>query len=401
VSLVAKLSSLALRPVLGGVVGVVLPGVEFGYSDEAACAIEQFFVSRFTDPSKQLRTALSRAADRSWRAVEIALTGESFWSWLTDRCEDKAFRADIRTFLDSNPLQLPPGRDEAFRRAALDQLRAARKAGLIPGDDPSPQTAAKQTTNFLRFAAPTAVCEAEWRVMGEVAGSLREYRHSALADLVELRPVANQPPLLAVAVRFFFRREVETNPQLFQGLVYDQVDQVGQALEAGLGRLQDALQNHGERLLAILALTDAIHANVLDLKAEQARLGEGFREIYSAVSSLGDKLDRLHERSLRQTDAISIRGGTERQLVKALKARFRTLSEPQRQEVPALLNAIGKLEMAAGNYEEAHQDFRQVAVMVNDRSGKAAAHHNAFLAALEKKDLITARPGAVLHLPNG
>ena len=55
---------------------------------------------------------------------------------------------------------------------------------------------------------------------------------------------------------------------------------------------------------------------------------------------------------------------SERQLVKAVKARFRALSDPQRQEVPALLNAIGKLEMAAGNYEEAHQDFRQVATMV-------------------------------------
>ena len=117
-SLLAKLSSLALRPVLGGVVGAILPGIEFDCSDEAASAIEQFFVSRFTDPSKQLRSALGRAADRSWRAVEIALTGESFWSWLTDRGEDKAFRADIRTFLNSNPLQLPPGRDEAFRRAA-------------------------------------------------------------------------------------------------------------------------------------------------------------------------------------------------------------------------------------------------------------------------------------------
>ena len=388
-SIVAKLSTLALRPVLGGVVEAVLPGVEFGYSDQAANAVEQFLVTRFTDPSKQLRSALSRASDRSWRAVEIALSGESFWSWLTDRGEDKAFRADIRTFLDSNPLQLPPGRDDAFRRAALDQLRAARKAGLIPGDD-APQYAAKQTTDFLRFASPAAVCDAEWRVMAEVAGHLRHYRHAALADLLELRPISNQPPLLAVAVRFFFRREVETNPQLFQGLVYDQVDHVGQVLEAGLGRLQDAFQNYGERLLEVLALTETIHANVLDLKTEQAKLGDGFRDIFAAVFGLSEKLDRILERSLRQTDATSIRGGAERQLVKSVKEQFRTLSEPQRREAPALLNAIGKLEMAAGNYEEAHQDFRQVATMVNDRTDKAAAHYNAFLASLEKKDWTTA-----------
>ena len=158
----------------------------------------------------------------------------------------------------------------------------------------------------------------------------------------------------------------------------------------GLGRLHDALQNHGERLLEILALTEEIHENVLDLKTEQAKLGEGFQEIYAVVFSLGEKLDRLHERNLRPTDVTSIRGGTERQLVKAVKERFRALSEPKRQEAPALLNAIGKLEMAAGDYEEAHQDFRQVASIVNDRAAKASAHHGAFLAAMEKKDWTTA-----------
>ena len=385
-SLLVKLSSLALRPVLGGAAKVILQGIEFKYTDETVSAIENFFVTRFTDPSKHLRNALSSAADRSWRAVEIALNGESFWSRLTDRGEDKAFRADLRTFLDSNPLQLPHGRDEAFRHTALHQLRAARKTGLIPGNEASATTTSKQATDFLRFASPSAVCEAEWRVMGEVAGSLRENRHSALADLVELRPVANQPPLLAVAVRFFFRREVETNPQLFQGLVYDQVDQLGQALEAGLGRLHDALQNHGERLLEILDLTEAIHAGVLDLKAEQARQGGSLGEIYSAVSGLGEKLDRLHERSLRATDATSVRGGVERQLIKAVKVRFRALPDAQRQEAPALLNAIGKLELAAGEYEEAQQDFRQLACIVDDRAAKAKAHHGAFLAALEKRD---------------
>ena len=64
-SIVAKLSSLALRPVLGGVVEAVLPGVEFGYSDQAANAVEHFLVTRFTDPSKQLRSALSRAFEKA------------------------------------------------------------------------------------------------------------------------------------------------------------------------------------------------------------------------------------------------------------------------------------------------------------------------------------------------
>jgi serine/threonine protein kinase/F0F1-type ATP synthase assembly protein I len=389
-SLLLKISSFALRPVLGGAAKLILQGIDFKLTDEAVSAVESYFVTRFTDPSKNLRNALSRAADRSWLAVEIALCGESLWSRLTDRGEDKAFRTEIRTFLDSNPLQVPQGRDEAFRRNALNQLRTARKTGLIPGNESSATTAAKQSTDFLRFADPSAVCEAEWRVMGEVAAMLRQAGHTALADLVELRPVANQPPLLAVAVRFFFRREIEGDRQLFQGLLYEQVDQLGQTLEAGFGRLDDALQNHNDRILEILGLTEAIQAGVLDLKAEQARQGDRLGEIYSAVSSLGEKLDRLHERSLRQDDATSVRGGVERQLIKAVKGKFRALPEGEREKAPALLNAIGKLALAAGDYDEAQQDFRQLASIVDDRAAKAEAHHGAFLAAAEKRDWTTA-----------
>jgi serine/threonine protein kinase len=384
------LHAFALRPLLGGVARMILPGVEAKYTDAAISSVENYLVSRFTDPSRELGAALGRASDRSWRAVEVALTGESLWSRFTDRGEDKAFRADIRTFLDSNPLQLPDGRAATFCRAALRQLRAAREAGLIPGDGLSPSAAAEQATGFLRFASPSAVCDAEWQLMGEIACGLREHRLEALAELIELRPVANQPPLLAVAVRFFFRREVETNRQLFQGLVYDRVDQVRQVLEDGLGRLSDALQYHGESLLQVLGVAEEIHTDVLDLKAEQAKLGDGFREIYLAVFKLGEKLDRLHERSLRQIDVTSIKGNAERQLVKAVKAKFRALSVQEHREVPALLNAIGKLELAAGDYDEAQHDFRLVASMVSDEAGKAAAHHGAFLAALERRDWGTA-----------
>jgi serine/threonine protein kinase/F0F1-type ATP synthase assembly protein I len=226
--------------------------------------------------------------------------------------------------------------------------------------------------------------------MGEFAVILREKVHATLADLVELRPLGDHPPLLAVAVRFFFRREVEGDRQLFQGLVYEQLDQIGQALEAGFQGLGDALQDHSERILEILGFTEAIHAGVLDLKAEQARQGDRLGEIYFAVSGLGEKLDRLHERSVRQTDATSVRGGVERQLIKAIKGKFRALSEAEREKAPALLNAIGKLELAAGEYEEAQQDFRQLASIVDDRGAKAEAHHGAFLAALEKRDWTTA-----------
>ena len=92
-SLMLKLSCLALRPVLGGAAKLILQGIEFKAAEEAVCAVESYVVACFNDPSKNLRNALARAADRSWRAVEIALSGESFWSRLTDRGEELLSKA--------------------------------------------------------------------------------------------------------------------------------------------------------------------------------------------------------------------------------------------------------------------------------------------------------------------
>ena len=53
---------------------------------------------RFSDHSKNLTNALESASDRAWRALEIALAGETFLSWL-HKAEDKAFREQVRAAL--------------------------------------------------------------------------------------------------------------------------------------------------------------------------------------------------------------------------------------------------------------------------------------------------------------
>jgi hypothetical protein len=58
-----------------------------------------------------------------------------------------------------------------------------------------------------------------------------------------------------------------------------------EAVRAGFANLASLI---GE-LDRILILSEATHANVLHVKAEQARLGEGMREICSAVAELGEK----------------------------------------------------------------------------------------------------------------
>jgi hypothetical protein len=69
-----------------------------------------------------------------------------------------------------------------------------------------------------------------------------------------------------------------------------------------------------------------------------------------------------------------------------LVARYRTLPEADRRQVPALLAAVGKLEVVAGDFEAAQKDFQQAAALVEDNRLKAESHHNAYQAALERKD---------------
>ena len=55
---------------------------------------------------------------------------------------------------------------------------------------------------------------------------------------------------------------------------------------------------------------------------------------------------------------MSVRNESERQLVKQTTARYRALPEADRLRLPALLHAVGKLEVVAGDYEQARQDFQ-------------------------------------------
>src|SRR5205807_911738 len=92
-------------------------------------------------------------------------------------------------------------------------------------------------------------------------------------------------------------------------------------------------------------------------------------------------------KSVRPKDSLSIRGDHERQLVKSLVARYRALPESRRHEMPALLNAVGQLEIAAGDFDAAQQDFQEVATLVRDDDGaKGTAHMNGCRAALERRD---------------
>src|SRR5207248_1681066 len=116
---------------------------------------------------------------------------------------------------------------------------------------------ARRSAVFLRFADHTQAADGEWRYLAHLADELRRAGYAHLAELVGQR-VGDQPSLLVVAVRFFFRVEIENDPHLFQGLAYEQLDRISHGLEAGFAQLGDALRRQGERLETLLESVQAV-----------------------------------------------------------------------------------------------------------------------------------------------
>src|SRR5260370_40823775 len=113
-SLIQCLCSFALKQ-------VSLEGVE---------GIAHALANRFSDQSQRLTRALERANRRAWDALHIALAGESFWN-LFNRPEDRAFRQQVRAFLDQMPLPALEGKDHYRRQCLVDLLDAKCKALLF------------------------------------------------------------------------------------------------------------------------------------------------------------------------------------------------------------------------------------------------------------------------------
>ncbi len=381
---VSQLSVVALRGLISGACKAV--GLEIG--EHAVDGVFGFFKTRLSDPSQKQKLALKRSIDRSWRALEIALAGESLLNRL-DRAEDRAFREQIRTFLEAFAEEYPEEEHE-FHRRALADLRKARKKGVLAERDAGDEEC-RAVVEYIRYADPTLALQAEWSHLTRLGGDLRSAGYEDLGQLVQIR-ASDGSCLIAVAVRFFFRQELTTDPQLFQGVMVDRVDALGQRLEQGFQGLTAVLQQQGERLESLLESVQAVvvetHAAVLDLQSELQRQGDATRHqvdaMYQAVQALQNRLD-LGQRELRPRDSLSIRNETERQAVKEIIAQYRGMPAERRRELPALLNAIGKLEVAAGSFTEARRDFDTVAQLVGNDPARGEAHYNGYLAALESE----------------
>jgi tRNA A-37 threonylcarbamoyl transferase component Bud32 len=353
-AIVQSIATLLLKPLFGDIA-------------EQVVAI---LTDHWTDYGERLVKALRTANERAWRSLEVALAGDSWWQQvkgLLTRKEDQAFSLQVRAFLDGLPLTDLVGKT-SFREQCLSELRQARRnQDLTKGE----LTAAvlRAEARPLGKAQPQAVLDAQLQALHGIAADLRQSGHKNLAWLVEQRPPSG-PPLLTLAVQFFFQRAVESDAGLFQGLTYSTLGELTAAQRVGFQSLNAALSQQGRQLDALLDRLDEIQRQIEELK----------QLVQDAI-----KHNQLGQRELRPRDSLSIRSGAERDLVKRLVAQYRNLPEDRQRQLPELLGDLARLQVAAGEFKSAQKHFEEVAQRVADVRLRATACFNAYRAALEQQ----------------
>jgi WD40 repeat protein len=239
VSVITRVSLFALGPL----VSTACKAAGLSVVGESAAAVVRFLRDRVSDQSLRVTAALADASDRAWRTLELALAGESLVS-ATDRAEDRAFREEVRLFVLRAQFDGRAPIDADLVPRCLEELRAARAAGVLDGN------AVPDHGDLTRFADPAGLVAAEWKVAEELATDLRRNGFPALASFLMLRPAGDPAavPLLAVAVRHHFRRAVEDDPKLFQGLAFAQLERISKAQEDGAAQLAELMSRYVERL---------------------------------------------------------------------------------------------------------------------------------------------------------
>jgi tetratricopeptide (TPR) repeat protein len=394
--IVQNLSALALHKLIGRAPG----------SEAVGQGVGADLAGLFNAQSQQITRAVQQSNEAAWRALEVALVGESLWERTKvslRRSGDQAFRQQVRAFLDAVALEPDAAaegspEDAEFRQQCLRELRSARRAGQLTGGDLDLRQLADQIGHLAAIADTGRLQDAEWEVLEQIAAELAQSGFAKLGRLITLRPPQGISILVAAA-RFFLRRQIEGDRTLVERFAFAQTEMPSAAQEAGFSALVDALGKHGrqlERLLdEVIGGPPQARGEALPLQTELQRLGPAIQSLGREVVQLLDK-HQLERRELWPSDSLSIRGEPERQHIREVMGRFQDLPDDQRRQLPALLNAVAKLEVVAGEFDAAQRDFQEAAALVPDPKAQAETLHNAYRAALEKRDW-TAALGSLLQ----
>jgi hypothetical protein len=363
-----------------------------GLSDTTVSAL----ADRFSDASQRMSAALQSATDRAWRTLEISLAGSS---WL-DRAkgvlasrEEQVLRGQVQAFLQSHALAELDKQGASFRQACLKELQRARKAKLIPGADLHVDEAASEAQTFARYTDPKQLVAAELQAVTVVADDLKRAGYAELARFISLCPAPGPYPLLVIAVRYFFRREVESDPRLSATWQFQQLEGLTQAQQAGFEQLHDAIAQHGAKMESLLEdVLEVVTETRDDVRAIREELQQ-LRELLAAqraapaapAGPTPQQILELYQAVLQtvqpaaapavaapavQPAAAAIAPAaaapppakeSDWSQVETLVTRCQSLPKEQQRQLPALFRMVGKLKAAAGNEQARGRLFPHIA----------------------------------------
>ena len=230
---------------------------------------------QLADHAETLPRALARANDRAWEAVGLALAGDSRFGRIKDLfrdCDLKGVRDQIRAFLQQTPTGLEAASD-AVRAKATEEWLRLRKANKLSAGAVLPAELARRVASMERHGDPARMAAAAHRAVADAADALRpDAPH--LAGLLTAAP-AGGTPLLAAAFAFFFRRELETNPELARGLSFDFLRQISGQQEQGFALLDGRTSGILDQIGLLFDALDAAIAGVhTELDAINAKLDQ-------------------------------------------------------------------------------------------------------------------------------
>ncbi len=368
---------------------------------EGAFATLDLVQARFLDPSQALPRALSRAAERSWKTLGIALAGDSLFDRikrLFNSAEQSALREQIQLFLKSQAGSFE-GTAEDFRAACLTEWKQVRLADLLaPTGDAA--ALAQTAAGFQRYTDPTSLIVGMHQAVLRLADHL-DPRCPKLASLLR-QPTTEAgegqspgTPLLAAAFAYFFRQEVHKDDELAHELLLENLRTLTVSHLKAFAELNRALETIGqqfdrlfEQLDRIEGKVDVVHEGVLDLHGQMQHLSAKQTETHALVEKVLALLSQLgmQRGEVRPQHSLSIHGESDRQAVRQLLQRFRQLPAEQQKQLPALLNGLGKLQVGIGDFSGASKTFAEVADSVADPTAQAEAAFNAYRSALEEKN---------------
>ncbi len=286
------------------------------------------------DPNQRLPKAVKQATEQTWQALSIALDEPS---GLSDRLK-RAFAPGVVKGMVTPLRSLIAERDTEFRQGCRAELA---QITLETGIDSHWQQAVADCPSFT---TPSNALQHSRNVTAEEANSLREAGLIYLPQLLELELPHEGGSLLLHVFNSFLRAAVADNPELSQLLSFN------------------LLEDISEQQSYALELLEEIRQRLPDTLKQEPIVQPGHTAI---LSSLDD--ERVFNEFL---------------------ARLQALPEAQRD--PDLVDNLGRLGMAVGQFPEAQRLFTTSAERQTEPSAQAEAHYNAHRAALEQRQWETA-----------